>query len=642
MPALSRHNTEMFQCPQCDKSYSRKSHLLRHELTHTSELSASCPICKKEFQKPEVARRHSKQCAKKHNQPIPPAARAGRKKMSCDSCFDAKTACDRSSIPCGRCTGLGVRCSLDELTPSLSTTRSMVTTTTTTTSKQGLMSNEPFYFLLHFTDPAVKNDRLAISETAGCSMRRNLAVNTFSSLENSTPLDFFIDDLIVEPGLLSLGDSVAEDDYFQIDEFISDAVLPSKLPRQLHDIASELAETSRSMSLDTGSEHTMLKTTVLDALFTVENLTVFITAFFHSLHWHMPVVHCPTFDPANISNSLLLAIFLAGAVYTIPFQSADLVLPPSLLSVAEEYVFRKVANLSATTTPSDQPVRGYAIETVQAALILEMLQFSQGDPLIRRRIRIVRHPCLVSTIRSMGLFRYKRRQAPGVSDEDKWRELAVEEVCIRVACWTFLADGFLTVCFKNHPQLTILEMDCDFPWSTELFEAESVSSFNEMAAAQTTGPSLPTLRKVAESLLQMPSSGNRISWDRSLSVEHLLMLIYAMNSLAFQARSGLLGFISIDTIKHAAMNWRTLWKSVSHHFHFAATTTTHTTTTEQNLHLGYPKHAEELWWLLMTTLDAAANNSGRNGKKFQYLDSNATDDLGKLNEFIQFARPRVV
>lgn len=99
----------------------------------------------------------------------------------------------------------------------------------------------------------------------------------------------------------------------------------------------------------------------------------------------------------------------------------------------------------------------------------------------------------------------------------------------RVACWTFLADGFLTVCFKNHPQLTILEMDCDFPWSTELFEAESVSSFNEMAAAQTTGPSLPTLRKVAESLLQMPSSGNRISWDRSLSVEHLLMLIYGTN-----------------------------------------------------------------------------------------------------------------
>lgn len=100
----------------------------------------------------------------------------------------------------------------------------------------------------------------------------------------------------------------------------------------------------------------------------------------------------------------------------------------------------------------------------------------------------------------------------------------------RVACWTFLADGFLTVCFKNHPQLTIFEMDCDFPWSTELFEAENVSSFNDVVTTQTTGSSLPTLRKVAESLLQMPSSTNRIPWDRSLSVEHLLMLIYGMHT----------------------------------------------------------------------------------------------------------------
>lgn len=68
-------------------------------------------------------------------------------------------------------------------------------------------------------------------------------------------------------------------------------------------------------------------------------------------------------------------------------------------------------------------------------------------------------------------------------------------------------------------------------------------------------------------------------------------------------------------------------------------------TTEQNLHLGYPKHAEELWWLLMTMLDVTANENNKNTvneKKFQYLDSVATDDLGKLNEFIQFAVPKGV
>lgn len=99
----------------------------------------------------------------------------------------------------------------------------------------------------------------------------------------------------------------------------------------------------------------------------------------------------------------------------------------------------------------------------------------------------------------------------------------------RVACWTFLADGFLTVCFKNHPQVAIFEMDCDFPWSTELFEAENNSMFNEIVTTQTAGPSLPTVRKVAESLLQKPFFTSRISWDRSLSVEHLLMLIYGMH-----------------------------------------------------------------------------------------------------------------
>lgn len=290
------------------------------------------------------------------------------------------------------------------------------------------MGKEPFYFLLHFTDPSVKNDRLAISETAGCSMRRGNIGNAFSSfLPSGGSMGFFIDD-IVDPGLLSLAD--VDDDYFRLDyEFMPKNV---GLPGQLHAIAAELVETSRSMSLDTGNRQTILEITELDALFTLENLTTFITAFFHSLHWHMPVVHCPTFDPATVSNNLLLAIFLAGAVYTIPFNGTDLSLPPSLLSVAEEYIFRKVANLSTSTLPSDQPVKGYAIETVQAALILEMLQFSQGDPLIRRRIRIVRHPCLVSTIRSMGLFRYRRRQEPGVvCDEGRWRELAVEEVCIR-------------------------------------------------------------------------------------------------------------------------------------------------------------------------------------------------------------------
>jgi hypothetical protein len=300
------------------------------------------------------------------------------------------------------------------------------------------MGNEPFYFLLRFTDPSVKRDRLAIAETAGCSIRRNLAA-VYSSLENSllpdnSSLQFLINDF-VDPGLFTLNSSAAEDDY-RLSEYLSDdaTFAVSVLPNQLHTIATELVETSQSMMFDDDRQKNVLEIAALDSLFTVPNLSMFITAFFHSLHWHMPIVHCPTFDPGKVSNCLLLAIFLAGAAYTVPFNGADL--PPTLLTVAEEYIFRRIANLSTTTCLDNQTqdyysLLGPTIETVQAALIVEMLQFSQGDPLTRRRIRIIRHPCLVSTIRSLGLFNLKRRMAPVCCEDSGWRELVEEEVCIR-------------------------------------------------------------------------------------------------------------------------------------------------------------------------------------------------------------------
>ncbi|GKZ23122.1 hypothetical protein AbraIFM66951_000029 [Aspergillus brasiliensis] len=190
----------------------------------------------------------------------------------------------------------------------------------------------------------------------------------------------------------------------------------------------------------------------------------------------------------------------------------------------------------------------------------------------------------------------------------------------RIACWAFLADGFLTVCFNNHPALSIFEMDCQFPWSSALFEAENASSFNEIAATYKTGRPLPSLKEFITRLLDENATDDLVQWSRSLVGEHLLILIYAMHSLAFQARTGLFGWISTNSIKRAAENWRSIWDSVSS-----------IVGKEGIHHLGYPKHAEELWWLLTATLDRA---SGRN-VNLRYLDNAATDDLESLNHFIR-------
>lgn len=99
----------------------------------------------------------------------------------------------------------------------------------------------------------------------------------------------------------------------------------------------------------------------------------------------------------------------------------------------------------------------------------------------------------------------------------------------------------------------------------------------------------------------------------------------ALNSLAFQCRAELLHYLPLEKIKLAAENWKRIWDAVIGSLD-----------KEQYLHLGYPKHAEELWWLLTATLDVTSKSD----TSFPYLDSTATDELWSLNDFIQWCHRR--
>ncbi|PYH41922.1 uncharacterized protein BP01DRAFT_155230 [Aspergillus saccharolyticus JOP 1030-1] len=617
-PTVPRNRT-MFQCSQCDKYYRRKSHLLRHEATHTGSTPSVCPICNKSFQKQEVARRHSKVCARKYNRPLPPPSKPGRKKRSCDECTYAKSACD-SQTPCSRCRSLGRECSFGSVASSPTETPCLTPAPHSPGPlQQSLASKRPFFFLSHFTDPAVVNDKLAIAETARCSTKRNLDVLNLN-LEDALSPFYAMQSFMNDPAVVDMffqPPSIASQ--YPGPNLASEYAWSTGLAKQLNDLMVELVTTSNSMVPKCEAQSRQLDISDLTPLFTASNLSTFISAYFQSLHWHLPIVHFPTFDPGNVSNSLLISIFLAGATYSTSQDGA--ILPSGLIDVAEEYIFRRLATLSTASIHTSQPMQlGSELETVQAALIIEMLQFGQGDMQTRRRIRIARHPCVISTIRSVDIFKSKRSIFSQPCDEPTWRKLVADEVLVRVACWAFLADGFLTVCFNNHPAMSIFEMDCDFPWDSKLFEAESTSVFNELvASASTTRSPLPTLRQFIARLIDTDID-ELITWSQSLAAEHLLMLMYAMHSLAFQARTGLLGWISPSAIRLAADNWRRIWNS-----------TGKIIDKEKTQSLGYPKHAEELWWLLNATLDY----TGGRDKSPRYLDTTATDDLGKLNEFIQ-------
>ncbi|KAL2865463.1 uncharacterized protein BJX67DRAFT_373104 [Aspergillus lucknowensis] len=611
----------MFTCSQCDKFYQRKAHLRRHELTHTGQASSACPICKKSFMKPEVARRHSKACAIKHNQRPVLAAKPGRKRQSCDQCFSTKRACDKSS-PCSRCRNLGQPCTFG-IHEVASLMHGSIPGSIQPPSPSPTVDLQ-FSFLRHLTDPCVEKDRLAIGTTAECSVRRNLET-LYSHLE----------DALIPPDSIAAGFSdflsteaffrppLTTDEYFPID-LLSYNPSPTKLSQQLDEIIEEVIETSKSLKLGRIDDaQPLLDATQLYQLFTVSNLATFISVFFHSLHWHLPVVHFPTFDPGNISNPLLLSIFLTGAAYSSSFNYP--VLLPTLLDIAEEQIFRKITALSAQCAPPANDLRRQypTIQLLQAALIIEMLQFGQENAESRRRIRIIRHPSLISLMRCLGIFHMKRTITPPACnyEDSTWRESVAEEVCIRLASWVFLADGFLTLCFKNRPTVSIFELDCSFPWRTELWEAENASIFSRLVLSHKTEIPLPSIREAVRLLFDNSDTGP-LPPKLSLSAEHLLIVIYALNSLAFLARADFSGSVPLEKIRCAASNWKQIWDWVYHD-----------QSNEKTLLLGYPKHAEELWLLLTVTLDIARQNPSSLPK---YLESAATDDLGKLNEFIQW------
>ncbi|KAL3464731.1 hypothetical protein BJX64DRAFT_275644 [Aspergillus heterothallicus] len=617
----------MFRCSHCDKTYQRKAHLQRHEVTHTGQAASACPFCKKVFIKQDVVRRHSKACAVKHNQQPAPAAKPGRKRQSCDQCFSMKRACDRGS-PCSRCHSLRQRCSYgpqQEL--SLESPSSMKSSPLPLILAPPIpsKSKSQFSFLSHFTDPCVEKDRLAIGTTAECSVRRNLE-NLYSHLEDALiPLEAMTSDFSdLLGGDVFFRPPLRTDEFLPFD-FLSCGPSPTKLSEQLNELMLELIETSKSMSLvdNSGALAPLYDISQLTPIFTASNLATFIAVFFQSLHWHLPVVHFPTFDPGNVSSPLLLSIFLTGAAYS--SSSNDIGALSGLLDVAEEHIFRKITALSTQCVPPKKDITRQisTIQLMQAALIIEMLQFGQERIETRRRIRIIRHPNLISLMRCMGIFSLKRTLSPTYCnyDNNKWTELVSEEVCMRLASWVYLADGFLTLCFKNRPTVSIFEMDCSFPWRTELWEAENSSDFSQLAQTYDTEFPLPSIREAVRLLLDNPDTVSLPS-KLSLSAEHLLILIYALNSLAFLARSDFFGTVPLEKIGRATYNWKQIWNGVYND-----------PSNEKVLLLGYPKHAEELWLLLTVTLSITNQNSTTLPR---YLDSTATDDLGKLNEFIQW------
>ncbi|KAF2831592.1 hypothetical protein CC86DRAFT_283308, partial [Ophiobolus disseminans] len=348
-------------------------------------------------------------------------------------------------------------------------------------------------------------------------------------------------------------------------------------------------------------------------VFTVNNIVEYVSAFFTFFNPHALLIHQPSFNIDEVSLPLMLAISLLGTIFCTPQDHA--LSARYFFDLTEEYVFGLLHAASiCNNLPSYE-----SLQLVQAAFLIHALQMNSNHEEVRLRIRVHRFPAIVASMRRLDLFGFVRTAYHGPAD---WEQYIIDEVKIRLAHRVFVTDCMLTLLFKSPPQITITEMCGEMPSADAIFEASTSAVFLDLATALApTPPHARSLKDLTSIFLHEEDWVGLVpsTWV-SVGSEFLVTLIFAIHSLIFVSRSGLLTPSTHQVLLRATSRWKGLW-------HLVQTRAV----SSRKRPIGFEKYGLELWWLAVKILELAQSGDTQT----QYMKSTPTDNLKQLHNFIQ-------
>ncbi|EKG13580.1 Transcription factor fungi [Macrophomina phaseolina MS6] len=259
------------------------------------------------------------------------------------------------------------------------------------------------------------------------------------------------------------------------------------------------------------------------SVFTIHNLQLFIRAYFRHAHQYNPVIYPPAFDCEKASARLLLSVFLFGSMVSAPCDST--LAARCFFDLAEEYIFSHII-FSPTYEWALQGERHQGssvadMEVLQAAQVIQVLQITRNDTKTRRRIRIDRHPRLVTALRLSGLLCNKLN-----SQASNWENYIRHETGVRLATWSFVNDAYLATFFNNVPQIMPSELLSDLPRHGDLFEPETALDFERLRPLDIQRLQPPSVSGFILSLFQDTWPGPQDDLYSSVTSTHLLILVF--------------------------------------------------------------------------------------------------------------------
>jgi hypothetical protein len=157
-------------------------------------------------------------------------------------------------------------------------------------------------------------------------------------------------------------------------------------------------------------------------VFTSDNISEYVSAFFNFFHPHTPFIHRPSFKIESVSLHLLLSILLVGSIFCTPQDHA--LSARWFFGIAEELIFGILREIVTNNIYS----RVESITIVQAAVLIHALQVNSNHEGVRHRVRVNRFPEIVASLRCLGLFGVVRTQH---STEMDWTQYIIDEAQIR-------------------------------------------------------------------------------------------------------------------------------------------------------------------------------------------------------------------
>jgi hypothetical protein len=189
------------------------------------------------------------------------------------------------------------------------------------------------------------------------------------------------------------------------------------------DMRRQLASTHANLHIEEGASGGHFDEDLAEQVFSAQNLNRCIETYFQRLHPHYCFIHRPSFNRQTAKLPILLSMFLFGSLSSGQTDSAFGA--RRFFDIAEEYIFSQPSLLAT----HNAGVTEESLETLQAALLINIIQNGTNKVETRRRLRIYRHPQLISAIRSHGLFESESEGQSEISSDDQpdWLSFIAKE-----------------------------------------------------------------------------------------------------------------------------------------------------------------------------------------------------------------------